>query len=267
MPVKSFDLPVTGEQKIRVVYQQPDVSVFAETPLIVMLHDFPGGHKSSCDGLFDDMEYRMAAMGLPSVRFDFRGCGESDSTEVEFCLENAVADLNAVLQWAQHDAGHRSCIMVGEGMGATVAALGYKTETVRAMILLWPALILNQTHFKGLFTREKMLEGDKSEDGHVEFNGHRLGKLFINEIYQSDLTATLQKIKAPTLIQHGTADGDVPLNQAYFGRDHIPGMADLAIFEGGVHGLKGLNIRQHMFLNIEYFLGRLLKKLDLSSKN
>ncbi|HEY8964440.1 MAG TPA: hypothetical protein VIN59_08285, partial [Alphaproteobacteria bacterium] len=172
-----------------------------------------------------------------------------------------------VMQWAQHDAGHRSFVLLGEALGATVACIGYKPGLVSGLILLWPALILNQTAFKGLFTREKMLEGEQSKDGFVMFGGHRLGKHFINEIYQYDMTSTLEKIHAPTLIQHGTADEEIPLAQAYFGRDHIPGIADLAIFEGGDHGLTAMNIRQHVLMNIEYFLGRLAKKLDSTPKN
>lgn len=298
MAVKTFNLPVNKDEHIRVVYQRPDdaaplpedsrphnrpisekkwekiINEFIETPaqksekpLIIMMHGFPGGHKSSCDDLYVEMEQRLTRMAYPSLRFDFRGCGESDGREEDFCLDHASADLNAVMQWAQHDAGHRSFILMGEAVGATVAAIGYKPGVVKALILLWPALILNQTKFKALFTREKMLEGDKSTNGDVMFEGHKLGKPFINEIYQYDLTSTLEKIKAPTLIQHDTADAEIPLDQAYFGRDHIPGLEDMAIFEGGNHGLRALNMRHHVFLNIEYFLVRLAKKLDLDAKN
>lgn len=298
--IKTFNLPVTENENVRVVYQKPDsypldeeakpktkksekktggrgrkVALTEEDlasspprkPVIVMLHGFPGGHKGGCDDLFGEMEYRFEGMGYPTVRFDFRGCGESDGREEDFCLDSACEDLNAVLQWAQHDAGHRSVIVLGESLGATIAVLGFNPKVVSAMILLWPALKLKETSFKSLFTVESRNEAMLKDMPFVNFDGHKLGSHFVNDIYTTDLTAALEKISVPTLVQHGTADEEVPLDQAHFARDHIPGVIDLGIFEGGNHGLRGPNMRQYMYLNIRHFLGRLLKKLDSQPKN
>jgi len=268
MASKNFSLSVTRGESVRAVYQRPDLKKGqAELPLVVMTHGFPGGHKDGCQNLYGEMEERLGKLGYPTIRFDFRGCGESDGLEEQFTLDNAQTDLNAVLQWGQHDAGHRSFILIGESLGATVAVMGFDPQYVKAVILLWPALILNKTDFKALFTREKLLEADRNNSAFVDFNGHRLGGPFINEIYQYDLTRTLERIKVPSLIQHGTADAEVPVEQAYFGRDHLPGLVDICIFEGGDHGLTAANMRPHVFINIEYFLGRVLKKLDVEGES
>ncbi|NBX66623.1 MAG: alpha/beta hydrolase [Proteobacteria bacterium] len=297
--IKTFNLPVTEDETLRVVYQKPKgypeekeagavkkpaqkkpprsrrhkiteddlVSKPLRKPAIVMIHGFPGGHKGGCDDLFGELEYRFEGLGYPTIRFDFRGCGESAGKEEDLCLESACQDLNAVLQWAQHDAGHRSVILLGESCGATIAVLGFDPKVVTGMILLWPALKLKETAFQSLFTLESRIESMLKDMPFVNFDGHKLGSHFVNDIYTADLTSALEAISVPTLVQHGTQDEEVPLEQAYFARDTIPGVIDLGIFEGGNHGLRGPTMRQYMFMNIRHFLDRLLKKLDSQAKN
>jgi len=293
--INTFFLPVNADERVRVIYQKPegydaapakkavpknkkfgkklikDVmdlgTEITRKPLIIMLHGFPGGHKGGCGDLFGEMEYRFEGLGYPSVRFDFRGCGESDGLEENFCLETALEDLNAVCQWAQHEAGHRSLVFMGESCGATIAVLGFQPKTVVGMILLWPALKLKETSFKDLFTLESRVESMTKDMPYVTFNGHKIGSHFLNDIYTADLTIALENINVPTLLQHGTADSEVPLDQAYYARDCLPGLIDLGIFEGGEHGLKAGNMRQYMFMNIRHYLERMLKKLDSPSKN
>lgn len=287
--IKSFDLPVAEDETIRLVYQKPagydraqarkgttrkkhldedDLAVAPpRKPVIIMMHGFPGGHKSGPDDLFGELEYRFEGLGYPTIRFDFRGCGESTGREEDFCLETALADLNAVIQWAQHDAGHRSVILLGESCGATIAVLGYQPKIVAGLILLWPALKLAETSFKTLFTRESRLKAITQDQPFVPFEGHKLGSHFLNDIYTADLTSALEAITAPTLIQHGTRDEEVPLEQVRFAEAHLKGFIDLGIFEGGGHGLRDTNMRQYLFVNIRHFLERALKKLDSGPKN
>ncbi|MBU6234896.1 MAG: alpha/beta hydrolase [Alphaproteobacteria bacterium] len=292
--IKSFDLPVTADETVRVVYQQPDSDKTEPTvkpartkvksrhedlyeddlsltpprkPVIIMMHGFPGGHKGGCDDLFGELEYRFEGLGYPSIRFDFRGCGESSGREEDFCIESALADLNAVILWAQHDAGHRSIVLLGESCGATIALLGNRPDAIMGNILLWPALKLKETSFKDLFTQESRIESITRDQPYTMFEGHKMGSHFINDIYTLDLTTTLENITAPTLIQHGTADDEVSLEQVHYARDHLAGLIDIGIFEGGGHGLRDANMRQYMFMNIRHFLERLFKKLDLQPKN
>lgn len=298
--ITAFDLTVTEDETIRVVYQKPDgyddVSEIKpvskkepvrlgskikkyrfideerltddlsymppKKPVVIMIHGFPGGHKGGCNDLYGEMEYRLEGLGYPTIRFDFRGCGESFGKEEDFCIESALADLNAVMQWAQHDAGHRNMILCGESCGATIAVLGYKPDITCGMILLWPALKLMETVFKELFTRESRVESMIKDLPFVTYEGHKIGSHFLNDIYTTDLTSALERINAPTLVQHGTADTEVPFEQIYFARDHVPGVIDMGIFEGGGHGLKNANMRQYMFMNIRHFLERVFKKLD-----
>lgn len=291
--ITSFDLPVGDGQTVRAIYQMPEAATqeshkpafqkvrtarFAEAfgldpaapptrkPLIVMLHGFPGGHKSGCDDLFGELEYRFEGMGYPSIRFDFRGCGESSGTEEDFSIASARADLSAVLQWAQHDAGHRHFVLLGESCGATVAILGFDPKIIEGMILLWPAITLRETDLREILHQDIRPEKSKKGVLYRLFHGRKLGMPFVEEIETLDLTDALKAITIPAILQHGAADEEVPLEQAYFARDNMPGLVDLAIFEGGGHGLRAANMREHLYVNISHYLTRVFKKLDSGAK-
>lgn len=284
--ITEFRLPVTQDQEISVIYQKPEAAPEPppepeapsfkkkkpklkppQKPLVIMMHGFPGGHKSGNDDLFGAMEFRLEELGYPSVRFDFRGCGESDCTTGEFCLESAIEDVNTVMDWAKHEEKYKSVVLMGESCGATVAVMGYRPKYVAGLVLLWPAIILRETGFRELFTREKLLAAAAMDAPFVEFQGYRLGSHFLHEIYNTDLISSLERIKAPILIQHGTKDEDVPLEQAYFARDHAGGLVDIGVFEGGDHGLHNPKMRKHLHVNIEHFLSRILKKLAPEPKS
>jgi|GEM_PF-2617162 len=274
-------LPVTAEQTISLIHQQPDIAPAqpepeeitpshkkkkpkakpVQKPLLIMMHDFPGGHMSGNDDLFGAMEYHFGNLGFPTARFDFRGGGQSDCTPAEFSLESAAEDLNAVLDWARHEQKYKSVILIGEGVGAVAAVMGYRARFVGGIILLWPSVVMRDTGFKELFTREKLLKAAEMDAPFVEYRGYRLGSHFLHEIYNADLASVLARIKAPVLIQAGTADPDKPLEQAYYARDNVGGLVDLGVFEGGGPGLKEPKMRKHLYVNIEHFLSRILTRL------
>lgn len=237
-----------------------------QKPLIVMMHDFPGTHMAGNNDLFGELAYQFEKLGYASARFDFRGAGDSDCTASEFSLESATEDLNAVLDWAKHEQKYKSVVLLGEGVGGAVAVMGYRAKIIAGMILLWPTTIMRESGFKELFTREKLLKAAEMDAPFVEYRGFRLGSHFLHEIYNTDLTSSLERIKVPVLIQAGTGDPDIALDQAYFARDNIKGLVELAVFEGGGPGLKEPKMRKHLFVNIEHFLTRVLKRLATPPK-
>lgn len=288
--ITPFRLSVTPEQSISLIHQTPDpVSAPEEgvagddaaqdqtqtskpadkpvdKPLLVMMHDFPGDHMAGNNDLYGEMAYHFGKMGYPSVRFDFRGSGESDCPAAEFSLESGVEDLNAVLDWAKHEKKYKSAVLMGQGVGAAVAVMGHRPRYVGGLVLLWPAVVMRDARFKELFTRENLLKSSERDAPFVEYRGFRLGSHFVHEIYNTDLAAALMRLRAPVLIQAGTDDPDLPLEQAYYARDHVGDLAEMGVFEGGGPGLKEPKMRKHLYVNIEHFLTRILKRLARASK-
>ncbi|MCF8495608.1 MAG: alpha/beta hydrolase, partial [Alphaproteobacteria bacterium] len=83
--------------------------------LVVMAHGFPGGHKGGQGDLYGEMQFLLAEHGLHSLRFDFRGCGESTGFPERFTLASAQEDLKHVVLWAK-GRGYKEIAYVGEGL-------------------------------------------------------------------------------------------------------------------------------------------------------
>jgi len=50
--------------------------------LVIMAHGFPGGHKEAHEDLFGDLEFLFNQFGYQTLRFDFRGCGNSEGMKM-----------------------------------------------------------------------------------------------------------------------------------------------------------------------------------------
>ncbi len=284
--IQAFRLTVTDEQEISVIYQKPeDVAAPAPVaegpaakpinrrkgrekkappapkPLIVMLHGFPGGTKDGTKDVFVQLEARMTKAGYPSVRFDFRGCGESECQPVDFCLEYAAEDIDAVVNWAKGE-GHKTFVLLGEDVGGAAALMAYDATYVEALVLLWPTVVMKETAFRSMYTHEARAAADALDAPYVQYGSYRLGWPFFNEAYKTDLLPYIERIKTPTLIQHGSKDEIVPVEQAFMVRDAMRVPGEIAVFEGGDHGITKPNMRDAMFTNIEYFLTKALKRRE-----
>ncbi len=212
-------------------------------PLIIMLHSFPGGHKASQNDLFGDLEHKLSQGGLDTLRFDFRGCGESEGKSEHFTLERAKDDLQAILKWARKS-GFNRFIYIGEGLGATVALQNANAQ-VRALVLLWPALSPKDT-FVGQFSPDS------------QYENHKVGRALLEEIRKFDPVGVLRDLKVPLLIQHGQADQKFPIGQLDLLRRHAYNTPriEMTTYDNGEPGLEKLNERETMYYHIQQFLTR-----------
>lgn len=216
--------------------------------LVLMVHDFPG-HKSSYDNFFGDVEEALTQAGHDTLRFDFRGCGESDGQEENFSLVSAGDDFNSVLHWCRRE-GYSQFIMVGAGVGAAVAALNIDLA-VKAFIMLWPVLE-PKLYFKSYIAKALMAEGGKP---YAEIDSHRVGVEFIKELKDLDLVSNLKEIYCPTLIMQGSEDEIVPAVQLDLARGFIPARRiEITVFHDGAHGLPLPSHRKAMLYHIRQFV-------------
>lgn len=221
--------------------------------LVIMLHGFPG-HKSAQNDVFGDLEFQVGRDGFHSLRFDFRGCGESEGKSEDFMMETACADVRAILEWAR-SFGYERFFYIGEGLGAAIALLN-ADPGVRGAALLWPALDPRLTAL-----REPLkLAGSKEAkaQGYVVWRDTKIGLPLLKEIKLLNPTRKLRNLKIPLLIQQGTADEEVSPAQMELLRRHARSIRriEMTTYEGAGHGLHGLQERQTMFYHIRQFLKR-----------
>lgn len=199
-----------------------------------MAHGGPGGDKRGPLGLFDVLADKLESdLGLSSLRFDFRGFGESDGTPLDLTLRSRAEELGAVVEWAKNR-GYRRLSLIAESLGASVALRAERPE-FNALVFLWPAVVLAETDLRAYFAPGK--ERELEENGFILDGKTPVSAEFVRECRELDLVPSLDRIVAPTLIVHGDADSCVPVAQAVVAHERLRGPKRLVVVPGGGHSL------------------------------
>ena len=260
MPQSVF-IPIAKEQRLSAVLQNGLAASTGEEiaaspkALVIMLHGFPG-HKSAQNDVFGELEFQVAKDDFHTLRFDFRGCGESEGKSEDFTLQSAGEDIKSVLSWAQ-SFGYKKVIYVGEGLGAALALLNL-SPAVCGTVLLWPALDPRLTSMRDALAAVKDKQAQAQAQGYVVWKDTKVGLPFLEEIKSFNPTRKLRNLKIPLLIQQGAADEEVSPAQMELLRRHARSLRriEMTTYEGGGHGLPEMNERQTMFYHVRQFLKR-----------
>lgn len=215
-----------------------------------MSHGFPG-NKESHNNIYGTIERALTQRGYHTLRFDYRGCGESDGREENFTLGSACEDFQAVLYWAKAK-GYKRFIYMGEGIGASLAIMNIDLD-VRGCILFWPVLDLG-SHAKAAWKLSAPSEEDIKR-GFMQHNDYRIGLNLYKELGKIDIIYALKEMFMPTVIFHGTKDSVVPITSLDLARRYIPAKRiEITAFHDGEHGLDKENHRKTIMFQILQFV-------------
>ncbi|HEU4344677.1 MAG TPA: alpha/beta hydrolase [Candidatus Binatia bacterium] len=103
-----------------VVHTPADIRTGERRPAFLILHGF-GGNKQGHGQIV--MAEQLAAWGYTTMRFDFRGCGESAGEHGRIlCLDQVVDTANALTYMAERsDVDPERVALIGSSFGAAVA--------------------------------------------------------------------------------------------------------------------------------------------------
>lgn len=215
--------------------------------LAIMVHGFPGDSKSYAN-VFGEIATQIGAQGIHSIRFDMRGCGQSDKGAKFFSIASGAEDCLHVVLWAKK-AGYKKFILVTEGLGAATT-LPLLVDSVRPMIagmvLLWPILVPKTSWL-----------GTNPPEGSP--GGGEIGPDLTKEIQGHDFAALLPRITMPALVLCGSADHKAPMEtQSEVLKSAVTGNnLEIMSFDGGDHGLKTAGERSALLANVAGFFGKI----------
>lgn len=228
-------LPVNGQTLSVVWTRSSQVVAERERRIVVMLHGGPEGEKDGPEQVFKRLAGALANHGIDSVRFDFRGQGESDGDYIDMTMAAQREDCFAVLSEVK-DRGYSKVGIVGESFGAT-CALGVYQGQIDALALLWPAIYLMDVCFAPFF--EEPYASQLKSDGFIQVGKDRLSGEFLDEVVQVDnLEDKVRAVTIPTILIHGSADSEVPTRQSERAFSILPEPKRLIIVAGGDHCLR-----------------------------
>lgn len=164
---------------------------------------FCHGLRSDKSGSYERRCRRAVEEGYNAVRFDARGCGESDGEFVDATLSSRLADLGAVVEY--FDPG--TYALFGSSFGGTVALHAATRDAVAAVATRAPVT----------YARAFEEYRDTVESGGVyEFeDGCRLDGRFFADLDDRPFEDAAARIDVPVAIFHGGHDGSVPVADSF----------------------------------------------------
>jgi len=213
------------------------------TSATVLVHG--GGVTREEGGFFDRLAQGLAEAGIASLRFDFRGHGESDGLQEDLTISGVANDIRAAAEHLQAALSSNEPVnLLGTSFGGGITALcaARCPELVRRLVLLNPLLNYKKRFIddKPYWHADHVDDEEGSELSERGFLAHspsfKLGRALLNEVFYVEPRRALGQIQAPTLFVHGTQDTFVPVESSRWGVEQITSTAKLIEIDGAQHG-------------------------------
>lgn len=248
-------------------------------PAVLMLHGFTG-QRMEPHRLFVLFSRLLAEHGIASLRFDFRGSGESEGSFDEMTVSRELEDVRAAHDFlkAQPQIDPARIGLLGLSMGGMVAALSVGLGF--GSLALWapahPRVWLNEMPSQGPLdapTVMRLFAGAQRagrlppgievlEDKNlIDQGGNPVSPQFFADLSGYEPFQTVKAHQGPALVVHGTADPTVPMQIGETYAEHLKsrGPTTFCPIEGGLHTFERLphQAEAHQ-VTLEFFKNTLL---------
>ena len=203
---------------------------FEGVPCVMMSHGLEGSKDGAKWQLLATKLYKA---GIASLRFNYRGCGQGkDKSQGKFeetTLNGRIQDFEAALSFVKGTGVDSSRMgVIGSSLGGVVviAAWGKRIKAVIAMA----------TPYQFPKPPEEQLRHIQDAEYFNLPSGRRIRMEFLSELWHHDTGRDVGRVKCPLLIIHGSADKDVPVDDAPRLYEKANEPKRLEIIKGGSHG-------------------------------
>lgn len=185
-------------------------------------------------GFFRDGARFLVDYKVSSVRFDFRGHGDSSGSSMDFSVIGQNMDMKAVLQYVRKQSGleNPKVHLVAASFGAPPAifAAARYPDLVRTVCLISPVLSYFRTFLRPetewaseLFTARHLKVAEEGGKLYMD-KDFCVGARLVEEMHVIRPDIALAELRQPVLVLHGNRDSMVPYDatvQACDGLRHV----------------------------------------------
>lgn len=208
-------IPCKQHQYLSATFTLPRKESTQPVPAVLLCHGFTG-NRIETRRLFVLFSRQLAARGIASIRFDYRGSGESSGDFSEYCFTDYVVDAEHALVFLKTLAcvDSKKIGVLGYSLGGCVASYlvgGHATEF--AAICLWAPVADTRSIMESLYGEQMDIEKiviDSPEEFIYDFNGVPVSRRFIKELWNANPLEQILAALCPVFICHGTDDETVP---------------------------------------------------------
>jgi alpha/beta superfamily hydrolase len=203
-----------NNQRIFAVLHKP--AHIEKFPVVLICHGL-GGHKVGRYRVYVDIAHHLAKSGIGTLRFDFRGSGDSEGDFNDITLEDQVSDTLVAMHYLEkHPAVDNSRIgLLGRSFGGAVAVIAAsRYQRIKSFCLWSPIYNANQWKDKWHLLQSPGLQPHHLADimpinGQVP--GIQLLKQFVS-LRMEDYITTMHS--TPLFVIHGAQDKIVNIANA-----------------------------------------------------
>lgn len=192
--VTEHEVQFTDDDSLAVVHHEADTAKW-----LFFCH----GLVSDKTGSYQGRAERAVAAGYNAVRFDHRGCGESDGAFVESTLSARIDDLRHVVNYFDPD----SYAVFGSSFGGKVALHAADDDRIEAIATRAP--VTDRRAFQDYWPvveREGVVRLDDSR--HID-------EAFLTDFEDYEFSTVIEQVDVPVAIWHGARDETVSIADSF----------------------------------------------------
>jgi pimeloyl-ACP methyl ester carboxylesterase len=180
-------------------------------------------HKQEYLDLYPRLAEIIGQEGIGSIRFDFRGHGESSGTSLDFSVTTQLIDIDTIINWLnnQADLANLPLSFVGVSFGSAPGIFYQKLHSVFkeislfAPVLSYRATFVEPTTSWGQRNFSANAWGEAKGKGFLLLDGEfKMSLQLLYELMLLDPLSIIGSINVPIQIFHGTDDTVVPCSVA-----------------------------------------------------
>ncbi len=185
-------------------------------PAVLFCHGFEG-NKCGKRRVYVTLAQELAKKGFVSLRFDYRGSGDSEGEFKDVTLEGEVSDaLKAIdLLAADEQVDNSRICIIGRSLGSVVAMQAAARHRMIKSIVLW-APIYSSARWKELWVASQGKTMTDMQKREFDRLGQQIpNKAFLTQFFNLDIEKSLKELKeTPLLLIHGEKDGIVNIGES-----------------------------------------------------
>jgi len=243
------EVPVTFKSKGKQIVGILHLPKRKKPPIIVMCHGFTGCKLGTPFGLFVQAARYWCRNGFAVLRFDFRGCGDSEGEFEDYCFRVTLEDTKSAIKFLTtlENVDVSRVGIVGHSRGGpTAIAIAAETKIPKCLVT-WNSVV----DFKYFLTKDEIRKIKRK--GYMLYDGFKVGKALLED-FNYNIKDYIEKLNVPSLFIHSEKDQVVNIKHSKLLFDWCKTKKKFVTIKNADHVFSNPNNRERVFkITLDWF--------------